>query len=314
MAEDLESSTKAAWDEFERRLVARLDTMEDDDLLLIEVPGDEEQDGATPYVQFCAWEHDMLRCEAVSNHYLADGWALTEEAGVELETLGFSAPTHAPDEQADEGSANFFVDVPREESFDLGWMTVVALRDVYGVPHPSLLDADGIVEPAPEPPQTAAAARSARGGHECDPAAFEAQMPGGPDELQALVDEALAPVFGHPPKKDDDGDIGVNTEQGVVWVTVNGSKPVVDIWGFALSGIKDRALALHEVAVLNRDNVDVKFVFHDGCIVVQTRVNSLPFVAAHLRQALDLVCSTLDKAHDDLAPRFRAAAGDEDDE
>lgn len=310
MAEDLESSTKAAWDEFERRLVARLDAMEDDDLLLVEVPGDEEQDGATPYVQFCAWGEDMFRCEAVSNHYLAETWALTQDAGDELVALGFAAPTYAPDEDADSGSSNFYVDVPRDEAFDLGWMTVVALRNVYGVPHPSLLDADGVVDPAPEPATTAAGEE-----HECDPEAFEARVPKGPDELQAMVDETFEPVFGHPPKKDNDGDIPINTEESVVWVSVSASKPAVDVFGVVLGDVPDHDLALHEVSVLNRDDVEVKFVLRDACIVAQLRVDALPFVPAHLRQAVDTVCAAVDRAHKDLAPRFRAAAArDEDDE
>jgi hypothetical protein len=309
MAEDLESSTKAAWDEFERRLVARLDSMEEDDLLLVEVPGDEEQEGATPYVQFCAWGDDMVRAEAVSNHYLADGWALSERAGSELVTLGFSAPTHTPDDPADSGSANFFVDVPRDESFDLGWMTVVALRDVYGVPHPSLLDADGVVDPAPEPASTAPAA-----GHDCDPADFEAHVVDGPAALQELVDAALEPVFGHPPKKDDDGDIPINTEHSVVFVCVHGTTPVVDVWGWVVTEVTDRALALHEVSVANRDNLEVQFVLLDGRILARRRVDAMPFVAAQLRRAVDLVCAAVDKAHEDLAPRFRAATGDGDHE
>lgn len=309
MAEDLESSTKAAWDEFERRLVERLDAMDEDELLLVEVPGDEKQDGATPYIQFCAWGEDMFRCEVVSNHYLVEAWALTEEAGDELVALGFAAPTYAPDEAADSGSSNFYVDVPRDEAFDLGWMTVVALRDVYGVPHPSLLEAEGVVDPAPEPTTEAGEE------HECDPEAFEARLAKGPDELQELVDGALEPVFGHPPKKDSDGDIPINTENCVVWVSVNMLTPVVEVWGFILNGITDRELALHEVAVLNRDHDEVKFVLRDGSIVAQVRVNALPFVAAHLRQAVETLCATVDQAREDVTPRFRAAAAhDEDDE
>jgi hypothetical protein len=310
MAEDLESSTKAAWDEFERRLVARLDAMEEDDLLLVEVPGDEDHDGATPYVQFCAWGDDMFRCEVVSNHYLAETWALTEEAGAELVALGFAAPTHGPDDAADDGSSNYHVDVPRDETFDLGWMTVVALRDVYGIPHPVLLDADGVVDPPPE-----GDAAEPGDEHVCDAEAVEAHVAAGPDELQELVDAAMERRLGHPPHKDSDGDIPISTADAIVWVCVNRSTPAVDVWGVAYDGVADRDLALHEVAVLNRDNAVVKFVLRDGCIVGQVRVNGLPFVGAHLHQAVEAVCTAVDRAKEDLAPRFRAAAAhDEDDE
>jgi hypothetical protein len=310
MAEDLESSTATAWEEFERRLLERLEELEDGETLLLEVPQDEDKPGAAPYVQFCAWGEDMVRCEAVSNHYLLDSWALSEEAGEELVGLGFSAPTYAPGETEDSGSSNYFVDVPREETADLGWMTVGALRDVYGVPHPMLLEADGIVDPAPEDEEPVMSTE-----HDCDPEALEARVPQGPAELQSLVDAALEADLGHPPHKDEDGDIPIKTEESVVWVRVVQSTPAVDVFGIAFGRAPERELARHEVAVLNRDNVEVKFVLREGSIVAQMRVNALPFVAAHLRQAVDTVCTAVDRAHEDLAPRFRAAAPhDEDDE
>lgn len=310
MAGDLESSTQTAWDEFERRLRSRLDELGDDETYLVEVPQDGEVAGAAPYVQFCAWGQDMIRCEAVSNHYLVATWALTGQAADELTALGFSAPTYAPDETADSGSSNFFIDVPRDESDDLCWMTVAALRDVYGVPHPSLLEAEGVVDPAPD--ETVDAAQD---DHECDPEAIEARLPSGPDELQELVDATMERSLGHPPHKDGDGDIPISTDDSVVWVSVNKSTPAVDVWGIAFGSVTDRDLALHEVAVLNRDHAEVKFVLRDGCIIAQLRVNGLPFVGAHLQQAVDTVCTTVDRAKADLTPRFRAAsAQDEDDE
>ena len=256
MAEDLESSIATAWDEFERRLLERLEEMDEDDTLLVEVPQDEDRSGAMPYVQFCAWGDDMIRCEAVSNHYLAETWALTEESGEELVGIGFSAPTYAPDETPDSGSANYHVDVERDEVADLGWMTVGALRDVYGVPHPSLLEADveGLVDPAPEEERP----RPPRGSTSAAPADLEAHVPQGPEQLQELVDAALEQDLGHAPHKDDDGDIPIRTEESIVWVSVVPSKPAVDVFGIVLGDITDRELALHELAVLNRDNPEVQ--------------------------------------------------------
>ncbi len=312
MAEELESSTQTAWEEFERRLLERLGELEEDDTFLVELPQDDDKVGAAPYVQFCAWG-DMLRAEAVSNHYLADSWALSEEAGRRLVAMGFSEPTYAPGDTEDGGSSNYYVDLPCGERFDLAWMTKVALRDVYGVAHPMLLDADGVVDPAPDdsPEDDEPAAGDE---HDCDPTAMEAHVATGPDELQELVDAAMERALGHPPHKDGDGDIPISTDESVVWVCVNRSTPAVDVWGIGYGGITDRDLALHEVAVLNRDSSEVKFVLRDGCIVAQLRVNALPFVAAHLHQAVETVCSAVDRAQEDLAPRFRAAAGHDADD
>lgn len=309
MTDDLDSGTKASWDEFERRLRDRIRELEEDETYLVEVPQDEEATGSTPYVQFCAFGGGAMRCEAVSNHYLVDAWALDDAGSEQLMRVGFHAPTHGPGESPDSGSANYFVDVPREEVEDLAWMTVFALRDVYGVPHPSLLEAEDVVEPAPAPDVNVA-----RSHADSEPEAFEAHLAQGPHELQELVDAALEPVFGHPPVKDPDGDIAVDTARGPVWVSVNGGRPVVDIWGIVLSDVNDRDLALHETAVLNRDHPDVKYVFHHGCIVAQTRVNASPFVPAHVRVALDQVCTAIERAQEDVLPRFRAASGTEEDD
>ncbi len=307
MAEDLESSTRAAWDEFERLLGERLDIMEDDENLIVELLQDDAEVGAAPYVQFCAWGEDRMRCEAASNHYLMATWALNDEGRAALEAIGFGAPTYAPGDDEDSGSSNYFVDVERDEFEDLAWMTVQALRDVYGVPHPMLLEADGVVDPPPEE-------QAPVDGHECDPEAMVAVPAAGPDELQTLVDAALERTLGHEPHKDGDGDIPIHTDDSVVWVSVSRSTPAVDIWGFVLADVKDRDLGLHEVAVLNRDHDEVKFVLRDSCILAQLRVNALPFVPAHLHQALKAVCAAVDRAKEDLTPRFRAAARDEDDE
>ena len=151
MTDDLESGTRAAWDEFERRLRDRIGELEEDETYLVEVPQDEEATGAAPYVQFCALGGGAMRCEAVSNHYLVDAWTLSDAGAEQLARVGFHVPTHSPGEPPDSGSANYFVDVPCEEVDDLAWMTVFAMRDVYGVPHPSLLEADDVVDPALDP-------------------------------------------------------------------------------------------------------------------------------------------------------------------
>lgn len=314
MAEDLEGSIATAWDEFESRLQTRLEAMSDDELLLVEVPQDDDEDGAAPYVQFCTWGFDQIRCEAVSNHYLQQAWRLSDEAHDELVGMGFSAPTYAPDEEADSGSANYFADLDRDDAESLALMTVQALRDVYGVPHPSLLDAEGVVEPAPDEPEPPLF-QVDDGDDEGDAEVYEARVPAGPDELQAMVDATLERMLGHTPHKDDDGDIPISTDESVVWVAVRHSRPAVDVFALVLPDVTDHDLALHEVAVLNRDHTELKFVLTHGCISVRARVNAMPFVPAHLQHVVELMCSAVDQAHQDLAPRFRAVSDpDEDDD
>jgi hypothetical protein len=296
-----------AWEELEQRLEEHLGQLVEDQTLVVELPQD-AQEGAAPYVQFCAWGEDMLRCEAVSNHYLGESWALTDAGAGELVALGFHAPTYTPEEEADSGSANFYVDGERNQADDMAWMAVKALREVYGVAHPLLLQADGLLDPAPEE----VSAEEDTSDHEC--VTLESIVPKGPEQLQELVDAQLEQMLGHPPHKDDDGDIPIRTERGVVWVSVHPSRPVVDVFGRVLSDVTDRQLALHELAILNRDDLGLQYVLRGDSIGVQARVDAMPFAPAHLQRVVESMCAAVDRAHDDLAPRFarRQVPGGED--
>src|SRR4051812_27735465 len=96
---DLDRSTSREWRRFQARLADHLADMVEDDLLILETESvlrdGEDVPGASPYVQFCAWGEDMMRCEAVSNHYLAPRHRLAQAAEEALVALGFASPTYA---------------------------------------------------------------------------------------------------------------------------------------------------------------------------------------------------------------------------
>ena len=149
---DFESQAEAAWDELETALAERLADMGPDDLAIIESLEAVELHGATPYVQFCAWETErglMLRAEAVSNHYLDATRQLSPSGERELESLGFGAPTYGVGDEPDSGSANWYVDLLVDDVEVLACMTVRAFRRAYGITHPAFLTADGLLPDAP---------------------------------------------------------------------------------------------------------------------------------------------------------------------
>ena len=92
---DLDRSTARAWSVFRGRLADLVAAMEDDDLALVEAESsvNEKDEGAAPYVQFCAWGDDLVRCEVSSNAYLADEQQLDDEQAAALVALGWNAPT-----------------------------------------------------------------------------------------------------------------------------------------------------------------------------------------------------------------------------
>ena len=152
---DLDRSTERAWSGFQARLADRVADLCDDEIVVVEVGSvvEEDADGAAPYVQFCAWGGTLVRCEVSSNEFL-DTQVRVDRAGADaIVELGWRAPTAGRDEDAGEGSANFFLDSERTEADRLAVMTTRVLRDVFGVAHPAFLVAGDLVTAASPVPQ-----------------------------------------------------------------------------------------------------------------------------------------------------------------
>lgn len=298
MDEEFDSSTAAAWTRFQAQLADHLLELEEHDLLLLEAESSlDDADGAAPYVQFCAWGPGQLRCEAVSNTYLAPTHRLDDARLVAIEELGFEAPSHDAGEAADDGSANFWIDVDHDEADRLAVMAVRALRDVYGVAHPVFLTGlpagDQEVGPAPVEPSA-----------DEEAAVFPVD---GPDQLQRLVDETLTPGIGHAPVHDDDGDIPIECGDVVVFVRVLGDKPVIRLFACVARDVVDLGRASFEVGVLNRDRLFFKFLLVGDAIVMQTDIVAWPFAPAQLRDLLEQMCRDVGQIHGDLAARLGAS-------
>ncbi len=297
MDEDFDSSTASAWRRFQARLADHLLAMQDDDLLLLEAETAlEDEDGAAPYVQFCAWGSGQLRCEAVSNHYLAEEFLLDDAGAAALVALGFEPPS-------DDGSANFWSDVVGSDGDRLAVMAVRALRDVYGVAHPSFVlglpvEGDGVPtegELGGEPATSDEA-----------PAVFPVD---GPEHLEFLVDVVLESVLGHEPVHDDDGDVPLDCGDVVGYVRVRKDKPVIQLFACVAADVADRDRARFEVEVLNRDTLFFRFALHGDAVVMETDIVAWPFAPAHLRELLKLMRRTADQVHGDLAARLGSAPG-----
>ena len=220
-----------------------------------------------------------------------------------LAGLGWNLPTHGPDEEADSGSTNFYLDAERIEADRLAVMAVRAFREVFGVPHPAFLSSDDLADhrcSAPGPADDAVD----------EPLAIN---PDDADHLRALVDAALVPLFGGLPEHDSDDDVPVVNGSGVVWIRVLENAPVVQLFSALVYDATDLERAAFEVAVLNRDVQFLKFLLLDDTVMAYLYVPALPFAPRHLRAMLDLMCRTLNRIDEDLATRVggRRAFGSE---
>jgi hypothetical protein len=291
---DLDRSTARAWSRFQARLADHLVEMDDEDILVVDTEvARSDLAGAAPYVRF-ACAGSTLRGEVSSNSFLAEGYELDEDDVSVLTTLGWRPPTAGPGMPVGEGSANFFVDVPRSEADRLAVMAVKVLREVFGVPHPSFLAADGLGQDPELPPAPA----------EEQPPEPLAVMPESAEHLRDLVDAALSPLFEAPPERDADGDVPVPWGSSLVFVRVDEESPVVELFSVVVEAVVDLERAAFEVAVLNRDLRFLKFLLVERRVLARVHLPAWPFVPEHLRSMLTGMSSKIDELDEDLLARI----------
>ncbi|MDQ4006771.1 MAG: hypothetical protein M3211_01585 [Actinomycetota bacterium] len=295
---DLDRTTTRAWGRFQSDLADHVVAMDDGDVLVVDAESslDDAATGAAPYVQFCAWSDDLVRAEVSSNEYLDDGVWLDDDGETALLDLGWNPPTHAVDEEADSGSANFYLDVERREADRLAAMAVAALRDVFGVPHPAFLS-----WPAPAAGDVSAGDDDPVGTDRSDEPL--AVMPESADHLRTLAAAALTPPDGPAIEFDDEGDIPLPIGSALLWVRVHETAPVVELFSFVVRGAFDRQRAAFEVGVLNRDTRMVKFVLLDDAVLATVHLSAMPFAPRHLRALAAAMADVVDRVDDDLVAR-----------
>ena len=288
---ELDRTTREAWRRFRLRLADHVAGMEDDDVLVVEVPwavGD-EADGRAPYVQFRAWGKGMVRAEVAGNDYLDESVRIDHAGEARIRDLGWQAPTVGGHAEAEAGSAGYFVDVERAGADRLAAMTTDVLRDVFAVLHPEFLRADGlqvgpvaVQEPSPEPAAT---------------------TPRDSEHLRALVDAALVPFLGDEPDHDEDGDVPVACGSAVVFVRVLDEIPMLHLFSLVVAGVDDAERAAFEVAVLNREQAFLKYVLWDRDVFAHLHLPAYPFAPEHLRTMLGVMTTAVDAVDDVLVAR-----------
>lgn len=306
-SETFDAAIDRSWNGFQRRLADHLAAMRNDDVLVLEWAEESTVEGFAPWVQFLVWDDVMLRGEVSSNAYLAPRHQLAPAAENILRNLGWSAPTHGPDEDPDEGSSAFFIDREQRWADQCAAMTVTTLREVWSVPHPSFL--------RPEIVGTLAGA-DLLGipdvGTDDEPGRPQvddthAIVPDDPQELRDLIAGAVEQALGFTPRLDQDGDVIVTLDDQPVFVIAHPDQPLVRAWMPLLHSITGRTRAAELICDLTRRWPAIRFTLDEDRLNASIDVSANPFVPRHLADALDQLSRFAASVDAAFAARFGGA-------
>ena len=283
---DLDRSTADAWAGFQERLSEVLSVVDDSGDLTIsaESVGDEP----APCLRFSAPARDLVRGEASSNATLGPGHQLGEQQLATLRALGWSPPTTA----GPRPTVDFWVEDVQERSDRLSALAVAALRDVYGVPHPVFLAPDQLTEvlrgPVPDEPGSALARYRS----------------GSQQQVDALVDQELTRMFGHPPLRDAEGDVAIRVGSTMLFLRTSPDGQEVIVFAAVVHDVEGRSRAAEVLNDLNVEARWVKFQLVRDRVFVTLSVLARPFVPEHLHHAVRIMSEVADGVDDELAAKL----------
>ncbi|MGI8458624.1 MAG: T3SS (YopN, CesT) and YbjN peptide-binding chaperone 1 [Propionibacteriaceae bacterium] len=296
---DIDRSTAQAWAEFESRLSEVISMIDDSADLTIgteatgPAPGAGEPGG--PYVRFCSPSTDLVRCEAASNSQLAEPYQLGTEQLALMESIGWQPPAAA----GNPPTTGFWVQDDQENSDRLAELTVTALRDAYGVQHPVFLAPDQLAEiltPKEEPLPVTPALSPALDADDVIATVAASQQ-----QLDELVEAELTDLFGHPPIRDEEGDVAIRVGSTMLFLRTASDGREIVIFSALVHDVAGRSRAMEVLNDLNCDARWVKFQLIRDRVFVSLSVPAHPFVPAHLRQAVAIMSDVADGIDEELA-------------
>ena len=306
---DIDRAIAQAWAEFGARLAEVLSMVDESGDLTIGTPrGDGAPDS---YVRFSSPVRDRVRCVAG----VAPGPPQADQVTV---LLGEGWVRTADEEPRSPGVALVAAECAQEESETVAELAVRALRDVFGVQHPVFLapdqlaevlqpgaDLDGhagdegfagrVLEPARTPGNSCV---------EIDPEDLTATMPRGPSHLSALVDAELTSLYGHPPFRDNEGDVAIRVGSTMIFLRTSGDGKEVTVFAAVVHDVTGRSRAAEVLNDLNVESRWVKFQLVRDRVFASMSVLAQPFVPAHLHQAVRVVSDVADGIDEELAAKL----------
>ena len=273
MSRGFDESVERAWQQFERDLDERLETLPAD-LVVVGPVGLDESEQPSLRIQVL---DDVVHVEAVRNLVMDREHLFTPDQQRGLSALGWEAPDHV-DHPA------WWIGGLLEDADALCRVLADTWRSVFGVLHPGFLE---VVDPGVAP----------------DPAEPDVLQPDSRESLLELVALSLVPTYGHDVKRDDDGDFPVFTGVVPVWIRVLQDRPVLRFFSHVVCDVGNPTQARLEVEILNRQVPLLKFQLAGDTVLASYELPADPFVARQAMGVLEQVAETLNEIAADLADR-----------
>ncbi len=329
---DIDRAIAHAWAEFGTRLAEVLSMIDDSGDLTIGTP---TGDGAPDcFLRFSSPTRDRLRCEAgvapdrtqdeQVAALLAAGWERVGDQGQHASDQDASdqdASDQHPAGQPGQGVVVLAAECPQEESETMAELAVAALRDVFGVQHPVFLAPDQLAEVLqPDAADLSASSKSedsfagrvleparvprSASSVEIDPEDLTSTLPDGPAHLNRMVDAELTSMYGHPPYRDNEGDVAIRVGSTMLFLRTSHDGKEVTVFAAVVHDVSGRSRATEVINDLNVESRWVKFQLVRDRVFASMSVLAQPFVPAHLYQAVRVVSDVADGIDEELAAKL----------
>ena len=285
---DIDKATEQAWIAFGERLSEVISSMDDSADLRIDAHEDANNAG---FVRFHSPGDSTVVAQAASNPDLGEEYLLDADELARMESAGWVAPSI-------KSGTCFTSSATQDDVSALVTRTIVALRDIYGVPHPVFLAPDQLAEILTD-----------RHDHQAilsdfDPEDVIATIPTSQAHLDAMVAAELEQILESPVMRDNDGDFAFRVGTTMVFVRTTPDMREALIFSVIVYEVEGRSRA---VEILNDLNAEARFVSFDlvrDMVFVQMSVLTHPFVPAHLQQAVKAVSEVADGIDEELARKL----------
>lgn len=282
---DFDATQRHAWEEFTLRLDEVLSVMDATADLTISAAGPDDIP-TRPGLRF-----SMVRPGSITAFVTgSDGGRATAAEAEQLRALGWEEPTEA--------APQFHAEADQEASSGLAALASATLTSVFGVLHPVFLHPDQLAEIlqgeaawTPLTPRKLSREETA-------------VMPGSRPELDSLVDDELRRVFGHPPLRNEVGDVAIRVGSTMVFLRSTTDAAELLLFSALVHDVEGRSRACEVLNDLNMETRFGRFALHRDRVFVQLTVPAQPFVPAHLHQALAHLSQIADGIDDDLATKL----------